>query len=136
MLQENVEAAKRFIGAYNRQDFEAMLDDLDPEIELQSGILTKLGGEAAVYREHEGFARACETCFGALGETRSEYSEIRGLGDRTVTIGCLRARGRESGAETESPWGGVADFKNGKAICIRSYVNVEEALEAAGCRSS
>jgi hypothetical protein len=57
MSQENVEAAERFIDAYNRRDVEAMLADLDPEIEWHSGILTGLGGEAAVFRGHEGFRR-------------------------------------------------------------------------------
>jgi hypothetical protein len=40
---------------------------------------------------------------GAFAEIHSEYSEVRDLGDRTVAIGRLRARGNESGAATESP---------------------------------
>jgi ketosteroid isomerase-like protein len=132
MSQENVEAAERFIDAYNRRDVEAMLADLDPEIEWHSGILTGLGGEAAVFRGHEGFREALGDLHEALGETHIECSEIRDLGNRVVTIGRFRVRGRESGAGTESPWGGVADFKGGKAIRIRSYFSVEEVLEAAG----
>ena len=132
MSQENVQATKRFIDAYNRRDVEAMLADLDPEIEWRSGILTSLGGEAAVFRGYEGFRKALGELYEALGETHIECSEMRDLGNRVVTIGRFRVRGRESGAGTESPWGAVADFKGSKAIRIRSYFNVEEALEAAG----
>jgi ketosteroid isomerase-like protein len=132
MSQENVELVKRFVDAYNRRDVEAMLEDLGPGIEWHSVILTGLEGETAVYRGHEGFREGLRDLYEALGETDIEYSEIRDLGDRTVGIGRIRARGRESGAETESPHASVVDFKNGKAICIRTYLDPTEALEAAG----
>ena len=122
---------KRFIDAYNRRDLEAVLADLDPEIEWRSGILTSLGGEAAV-RGYEGLRKALGELYEALGETHIECSEMRDLGNRVVTIGRFRVRGRESGAGAESPWGAVADFKGSKAIRIRSYFNVEEVLKAAG----
>ena len=58
---------------------------------------------------------------------------IRGdRGWQDVTIGRFHVRGRESGAGTESPWAAVVHFKGSKGIRIRSYFNVEEALEAAG----
>ena len=132
MSQENVDAAKRFIDAYNRRDLDAMVQDLDSGIEWHSGILAALGGEAAVFRGHEGVRDALRDLYEALGETQIECSEFRDLGDRVVTIGRFHARGKESGAEAESPWGGVADFQDGKAIRIRSYFNHEEVLEAAG----
>ena len=61
-----------------------------------------------------------------------EISEIRDLGERIVAIGELRGRGKESGAEVESPIGYVAEFKNGKVIRLDDYFDPEEALEAAG----
>jgi ketosteroid isomerase-like protein len=132
MSQENVEVVKRFADAYNRRDVEAMLEDLDLGIEWHSGILTGLEGATAVYRGHAGFRKGLRDLYEDLGETHIEYSEIRDHGDRTVWIGRIRARGRESGAETESPHASVVDFKNGKAICIRTYLDPKEALEAAG----
>ena len=134
MSQENVELVKRFVDAYNRRDVEAMLNDLDPEIEWHSGILTALGRDAAVYRGHDGFRQGLRDIYEALGETQIEYSEIRDLGSRTLAIGRFRARGRGSGAEIDSPNASVADFKNGKAVRIRTYFDREEALEAAGLR--
>ena len=131
MSQEHVEVTERFIDAYNRRDVEAMVADLDPEIEWHSGI-TSLGGEAGAFHGFEGFRAALRDVHEALGETRIECLEIRDLGDRVVPIGRFHVRGRESGAATESPWGAVVEFKGSRGIRIRSYFNVEEALEAAG----
>ena len=39
---------------------------------------------------------------------------------------------RASEAEIESPHGTVVEFKNGKGIRIRTYLDPKEALEAAG----
>ena len=64
----------------------------------------------------------------------AEVTEVRELGERVVAIGRLRMRGKESGAETASPMGFVADFKDGKAILVRTYLDATEALEAAGLR--
>ena len=61
-----------------------------------------------------------------------EYSEIRDLGDRVVGIGRFRMRGKGSGAETEAPICSVVDFKNDKAIRVRTYLDLKEALAAAG----
>jgi ketosteroid isomerase-like protein len=132
MSEENVELVKRFADAYNRRDFEMMLDNLDPAIEWHSGFLSGLEGETAVYRGHEGFRDGLRDLYEALGDAYIEYSEIRDLGERALGIGRIRVRGRESGAEAESPHAVVVDFRNGKAICIRTYLDHQEALEAAG----
>jgi len=132
MSQENVETTKRFIDAYNRRDVEAMLAEVDPKFEWHSVILTGLQGKETVYRGHEGVREYLRDLYEALGETHIECSEMRDLGNQLVMIGRFRVRGRESGAGTESPLGAVVDFEAGKGTRLRSYSNVEEALEAAG----
>ena len=87
-----------------------------------------------MYRGHDGFRQGLRDIYEALGKTQIEYSEIRDLGSRTLGIGRFRARGRESGAEIDSPNPSVVDFKNGKATRIHTYFDREEALEAAGRR--
>ena len=52
--------------------------------------------------------------------------------DRIVGIGRIRTRGKYSGAVTELAFGTVTDMKNGKAIRIWTYLDPQEALEAAG----
>jgi ketosteroid isomerase-like protein len=132
MSQENVEALKRANDAGNRQDIDALLQELDPNVEWHPSMQALLGGGTPVYRGHEGVRAMFRDFYDAFAEIHIELTEIRDLGDRTVAIGRLRTRGKESGAETESPWGAVGEFKNGKAIRLRTYLDPQEALEAAG----
>jgi ketosteroid isomerase-like protein len=132
MSGENVETFKRGIEAGSRRDIDALLATLDPEVELHPGMSAALGGDATVFRGYEGVRRWMSGVDEALIEVNIELSEIRDLGDRVVAIGRLRGRGRASGAETEIPIGYVADFKAGKVIRLRTYLDHQEALEAAG----
>ena len=134
MSQENVEAFKRWIDAYNRQDVEAMVEEMDPEVEYHPVLPRLLGGEATVYRGHDGVRRLFREIYDAFDEIHVEYSDVRDLGDRVVAIGHTRMRGRGSGAETESPSAVVIDVRHGKVTHVRTYLDPDEALEAAGLR--
>ena len=136
MSQENVEVFKRAIDAYNRGDIDAFLEGLDPEVELHGALQTMFGGEATLYRGHEGVRQWVRDIDEALADIHLELPEIRDLGDRTVAIGRLRARGKASGAETESPFGCVTEWKNGQATRVLSFLDPKEALEAAGLSES
>jgi ketosteroid isomerase-like protein len=132
MSEQNIAAFKRGLDAANRRDFDAVLDELDPEVEWHPVLPVLLGGEATVYRGHEGARELFRDVYEVFTEFRVEISTIRELDDRIVAIGSMRARGKESGAETESPLAYVVQFKNGKIIRIHSYLDAREALEAAG----
>jgi ketosteroid isomerase-like protein len=130
--KEDVEAFRRGLDMFNRRDVEALLEELDPEVEWHPALPVLVGGEATVYRGHGGVREMLRDLYEAFAETHVEIWEIRDLGDRLVAIGRTRARGRESGAETESPWGCVTQYKDGRAIRIRTYLDPKEALEAVG----
>jgi len=49
-------------------------------------------------------------------------------------MGRLRAHGTESGVEIESPWAYLVEYRSGKAIWVRAFLDPNEALEAAGLR--
>jgi len=134
MSQENVEVFKRFADANNRRDVEALLAELDADVEWQSAVLGSLGGEATVHRGHDGVREMLRDLYEAFSEFRVEFSEIRDLGDRVVAIGRWITRGEESGVEVTPPLASVVDFKNGKAIRVRSYLDPEEALVDAAMR--
>jgi SnoaL-like domain len=96
MSEENVEAFKRGAEAYNRRDVEALLKDLDPEVEWHSALLIPFGGEATVSRGHEGVREVMSEVFEALAEIHLDYSEIRdlvieSLGSATSAHGASRA---------------------------------------------
>src|SRR5919108_152603 len=97
MSQENVEAFKRFADANNRRDVEALLEELDADVEWQSVVLGSLGGEATVHRGHEGVREMLRDLYEAFSEFRVEFSEIRDLGDRVFAVGRWITRGVDSG---------------------------------------
>jgi ketosteroid isomerase-like protein len=130
--QQNVEQVKRQVEASNRRDIEALLADLDPDIEWTPAFPVLLGGGTRVHRGHEGVREMFRGFYEALDEIHVEYSEIRDLGERVVAIGRIRTRGKTSGAATESPFALISDLKNGMAIRVRTYLDPDEALEAAG----
>ena len=134
MSEENVEVFKRTVDAINRRDVEAVLSDLDPDVEWHSAILMGMGGKRTVYRGHEGIREFLRDLSETLSDLQAEYSEVRDLGDRTVAIGHIRTRGTASGAETESPIGSVVDYKDGKGIRVHTFLDHDGALEAAGLR--
>jgi ketosteroid isomerase-like protein len=135
MSEENVEAVKRAVEAGNRRDVEAFLAELDPEVEWHPALLASVAGRAAVYRGYEGVREFFRDLDEAFVQIQVEFDEIRDLGDRIVAIGHLSMRGKASGAATESPLGYVIDFKNGRVIGARTYLDVEQTLEAAGLRA-
>ena len=133
MSQEIVEAFTRGVDAFNRGDIDAVLEGLDTEVEWHPVLqVVMLGGVAAVYRGREGVRDELREWYTTLGEVQVAISETRDLGERIVAIGRIRARGQESGAPVEFPGGWVVDYKNGKAIRVREYLDPKEALEAAG----
>ena len=134
MSEENVAAFRRCLDANQRRDVDAMLEEFDPTVEFHDAMPMLLGGETTVYRGHDGVRDLMRELWEALDETKVEFAEIRDLGERMVATGRLRTRGRGSGIETESPYGVVADFANGKAIRVWTYLDTAETLEAAGLR--
>ncbi|MCC6178368.1 MAG: nuclear transport factor 2 family protein [Chloroflexi bacterium] len=132
MARENVEAFKRFIAAFNRRDVEAILEDVDPGVEWRPASAVALGGEATVYRGHAGVPDALRDLYGSFAELEIEISNYHEAGDTVVGTGRIRTRGKESGAEVVSPFGAVFRCRNAKATEIRSYLDPQEAREAAG----
>ena len=134
MSQENVETFNRAVDAFDRQDFEAMLEELDAAVEWYDAVPMMLGGKATVYRGHEGVRDLWRDLDDVFAERRVEFAEIREVGDRVLATGRLHARGKGSGVEAESPYCVVCGFEKDKVIRVQTYLNADEALEAAGLR--
>ena len=135
MSQENVEAFKRGLEAGNRRDVETLLEVLAPEVEWHTVVHALLTGEATVFRGHDGVRRMLGDLWEAFEDIQIEMSEFRDLGDRLLAIGRVRTRGMESGAELDSPQALLVEFRNGKATSIRSYLDLDEAVGAAGLQA-
>ncbi len=109
---------KRGAEAFNRRDIDATLEEVDSEIEWAAALPVILGGETTVSRGHEAVREMFRDLFSVLDDIRVEYTDFRDLDDRLFCAGHIWTRGRESGADTESPYFAVVDMKNGKAVRI------------------
>jgi ketosteroid isomerase-like protein len=131
MSGENVDAFNRAVEAYNRGDIEALVQEHDPQVEWHPVLLQLLGGETTVYRGHESLRDMVRDVDEAFAEFNFEVREVRDLGDRLLSECHARGRGKASGAETETPFAFLVDFRNGKIMRVRSFLDPKEALEAA-----
>jgi ketosteroid isomerase-like protein len=134
MSQKNIEALQRAAEANNRRDYEAFLEEFDPDVEWHGIFGVMFGGEATVVRGQQGLLEYVRDLDEGFAVRDVQWSEFRDLGDRIVVLGHVRARGRESEIELDSQYGGVAEFKKGKVVRYRDYFDHNEALEAAGLR--
>ena len=82
MSQENVEAARRGVEAWNADDLDAFLAALDPEVEWHTALEQALEGRKSAYRGHDGLRKAWEEYRGeAWGGFTAQVQEIRDLGE-------------------------------------------------------
>ncbi|MGZ5324351.1 MAG: nuclear transport factor 2 family protein, partial [Solirubrobacterales bacterium] len=75
MSQQNLEAFERGTEAYKPPDVDALLQELDPEVEWHSALLIPFGGEATVSRGHDGVREVLGDVYEALAEIHLDYSE-------------------------------------------------------------
>jgi ketosteroid isomerase-like protein len=132
MSQENVDTWRRAVDAWNRGDTEGHVEIYHPDVEWRPAVQRLLGGDTAVYLGLRGVREFFRDVDGSWAEIRIEIAEARDLGDRALFMGRFHGRGRESGAETRSPIAYLVDFRNGKVTRVVSYLDHQEALEAAG----
>jgi uncharacterized protein len=130
MSEANVEIVRQSLEAYARGDMEEMLSYVDPEGELHSAIIG--GAEGKMFRGHDGFRRWYAESMESFEELSTELTEYRDLGDRIVAFGHIRARGRGSGLEIDSPTGWVFTVRRGKVVRAEGFLDRAQTLEAAG----
>jgi hypothetical protein len=59
--------------------------------------------------------------------------ELRVIGDRVITLATVKARGRSSDIALQFPSAGILEFaEDDRVTRIRIYLDVDEALQAAG----
>jgi ketosteroid isomerase-like protein len=129
MSQQNVAKVRAFIEAYNRRDFDAALEDFDPEIEwvLPDRQSSDSGrGPQEVRRFWEGIDETFE-------ELQLRPQEWVDAGDRVATRLRHYGKGRGSGLEIDTElYHQVATFRDGRIIRMEYFADWAEALQAAG----
>ena len=129
MSQANVDKARAFIEAYNRRDYDAAVEDFDPEIDW---VLPQRQGYDSCRGPDEikGFWRGIDETFDELQLVPQEYVDA---GDRVATRLRHRGRGKESGVEVdEELYHQVASFRGGRMVRLEYFAEWPEALAAVG----
>jgi ketosteroid isomerase-like protein len=126
MAEENVEIVRTAIDAYNRRDIPAVLERLDPEVELLP-IRAVLDG--MVYRGHEGFKQFMDDMSEEWKEFHPEPEQFRKIGsDYIMVLGRFLGRTRASGVEVDSPGIWMCHLSEGKILRVQFYTDAAAAL--------
>jgi len=115
--------------AWNRSDAETLVEMSAPEIEVMPVVGGAMTGTP--YRGHEGIRQFVRDYDEVFEEFELEGDDVRGFDDRVAWLGRVRAKGRDSGVELDQPFGMAFEFRHGKAIRFRSFLDHEGALKAA-----
>jgi ketosteroid isomerase-like protein len=128
-----IENLRRGYEAVNSRDFATMAESFDPEIEWRnapempgSGIYH---GSSKVVAEIKSFLDVWE-------DFRVELQEVIPVDDRAVAVVRFHVRGRGSKIPLEGVVGHIWTQRNGKAVRLEAFMTKEQALDAAGLRSS
>jgi ketosteroid isomerase-like protein len=124
---EQVETVRRFIEAGVRDDLEAMLACLHPEVEM----LPLRASTEGAFRGHEGWKRFRADTWSHYEKFEPRY-ELRDLGDSVLVFGAILVRGLGSGVEMEVPSAGIFEFRDGLIVRWQDFGSKERALEMAG----
>jgi ketosteroid isomerase-like protein len=129
MSEENVETSKRFLAALTRRDYEAAAQEIGPDFEINDNDIPESTSSDSLFTW---LARWDDT----WEDWRFDDLEIRPVGDdRTVHLFTMVVKGKGSGIELSRRDAHVAEFRNGKMVCISYYNDQDEALQAARASS-
>ena len=128
MSQKNVEVVRAALEAWNRDDWDAILENATPDFELDMsravGPFRGVYGVGQVRRFWESFAASWES-------RRFEAHELIDADPHVVVPVTLHTRGRE-GIEVAARITHLWTLRDGLLARMRMYQAREEALEAAG----
>jgi ketosteroid isomerase-like protein len=134
MSQENVEVVLRIHRAVARGDLDGLLAEVHPSGEYRAVVQQAMQGEGAVFRGHAGMARWLADLQDLYEGLESEVVETRDLGDQVVVAFVVRATARQSGITLEQPLAQLVTLRDGKAVEVRDFRSLDEALEAVASR--
>jgi hypothetical protein len=128
MTSENVEVMRRIVEASGRQDYQAVLVDLDPEVEIDDTDIPESTGADSFL---EWLARWDQVWH----SWHIEDLEVRAAGeDQAIALFKMVVKGKGSGVELTRRDALVASFRGGKAVKLGYYNDQTQALEAVGLR--
>jgi ketosteroid isomerase-like protein len=127
----NVEIVRRIYEARLRsEDIEQVLEFLDPEVELVTGLAGSFTG--ASYRGHSGVRQWLDDAIDAWEDFWPELIEFTDAGDCVVVDVRWHGRGRASSIEVDRRTTQIWTFRAGRVVRMETFMDRALALQAAG----
>ena len=130
MATENMECASRMYDAVNQHDTEALVREMDPEVE---GVVYFMQSEGTTYRRHSGVRRLLDEMLAVFFDFHAEVA-ITEHDEVVVSQVRMTGTGAQSGLPVEQTGWQVLKFRDGKIVWFHGYGSRAEALEAVGLR--
>jgi ketosteroid isomerase-like protein len=125
----HVELARAGFEAFNRGDIAAVIELLDPDVEVHSVAEV---GEEGTYHGHQGYLDWTTIWLEAWSEFSVELLEVEEVDDENVLVHTRQwGRGQGSGLEVEQRGVYLFTVRGGKAVRVHLYADRESALAAA-----
>ena len=131
MSQEDVEAIRRMIKAFNERSVEGMMAECDPGVEFKPVLA---GVTDTPYRGEEGVRKFLAATDESFEQFELHCERIEDHGDFVLAVNAAYARGKASGVEIRRPIVQIAEVRQGKCVWFQSFLTAAEALEAVGLR--
>jgi ketosteroid isomerase-like protein len=126
-VSEHVEVVRRIHEAGAPRDFDVVIPNLHPEVEIHDHDLP----DAGVYHGHEGYRRSEANWAASWASYCVKDEEFVEVGDRVLVLFTLTATGRGSGVEIERKDGILYSFRDGLVSRIDYYDDQGRARAAA-----
>jgi ketosteroid isomerase-like protein len=110
-----------------RDNDPAFLDLMDPDIEWHVPDTLPGGGDLHGHLEVLGFLDGMSTLW---SEAYPEPEEFLPSGDKLVVLGTWRGRARSTGIRVEIPFAHVSQYRDGKLVYFRNYLDAAKALQS------
>jgi ketosteroid isomerase-like protein len=132
MSDSRVQLVRQAVDAWNRRDTDWLIANCVPEVEFVPAVAGGVEGRGRrTVRGADGF----DPFFAGLNETWEQFEieldEVREVGEALVNIGRVHAKGRGSGLVLDQPMATVTWFRGDKFARLESFLDIDEALEAA-----
>jgi ketosteroid isomerase-like protein len=124
-----VESHRRFIGAFDARDVEALIALCDQKVEVRS-VFAAVG--AATYNGHAGVRRWVRDIDEAWIKFHVESEAYFDAGEHTIAYNVLKGRGPQSGVDVAMPYATVIRWSDDLVVYFKAYAHREDALKNLG----
>jgi ketosteroid isomerase-like protein len=133
---ENVDRTRRGYEAFSAGDLEAVLEFIDPDVQVEIHTGRPDLPETETLHGHAGFLENLRQLTEVFDEIEIEPEEFIEAGENLVVVVHAAGRGKGSGIRVENRVTHIWTIRDGMATRFRVYSSKEQALEAAGLAQS